>query len=281
MRFANRVFEPLWSHQHIERVELYWDETLALEGRASYYDTAGALRDVVQNHLLQLLCLIAMEPPVTFDERNLRDRKLDVLRAVRRLSPKEVERRTVRARYGAGRIGGRDIPAYVEEESVDPARETETFAQVTLMIDNWRWAGVPFVLHTGKALGNERFEVAVRLKPVSHLLFGHEPLPNVLTLQLVPDRVALTVNINGPGDPFDLERIELDAELAGQDLPPYGRLLSDILEGHPTFSIRGDEAEEAWRIVEPILEGWAQGLVPLLEYPAGSDGHNETVRQTE
>jgi glucose-6-phosphate 1-dehydrogenase len=177
LRFANRVFEPLWSHQHIERVELYWDETLALEGRASYYDTAGALKDVVQNHLLQLLCPIAMEPPITFDERDLRDRKLDVLRAVRRLSPEEVESHTVRARHGAGRIGGRDIPAYVEEEGVDPTRETETFAQVTLMIDYWRWAGVPFVLRTGKALGKERFEAAVRLGPVPHLPFGHEPRP--------------------------------------------------------------------------------------------------------
>jgi glucose-6-phosphate 1-dehydrogenase len=276
LRFANRVFEPLWSHQHIERVELYWDETLALEGRASYYDTAGALKDVIQNHLLQLLCLIAMEPPITFDERDLRDRKLDVLRAVLRLSSEEVERHTVRARYGAGRIGGRDIPAYVEEEGVDPTRETETFAQVTLMIDNWRWVGVPFLLRTGKALGKERFEVAIRLGPVPQLPFGHEPPSNVLTLRLVPERVALTVNINGPGDPFEIEALDLDAELASQDLPPYGRLLLAILEGRPTFSVRADEAEEAWRIVDPILVGWTHGLVPLLEYPAGSDAPNET-----
>ena len=275
LRFANRVFEPLWSHQHIERVELYWDETLALEGRASYYDTAGALKDVVQNHLLQLLCLSAMEPPVTFDERDLRDRKLDVLRAVRRLSPEEVKSHTVRARHGAGRIGGRDIPAYVEEEGVDPTRETETLAQVTLMIDNWRWVGVPFVLRTGKALGKERFEAAVRLGPVPHLPFGHELPSNVLTLRLVPDRVALTVNINGPGDPFELEALDLDAELASQDLPSYGRLLLDIMEGRPTFSVRADEAEEARRIVEPILDGWTRGLVPLLEYPAGSGAPNE------
>ncbi len=283
LRFANRIFEPLWNRDHVERVELSWEETLTLEGRSSYYDSAGALRDVIQNHLLQLLCLIGMEPPVTLGERDLRDRKVDVLRAVRRLSREEVERGTVRARYGPGRIGGRDVPAYADEDGVDPDRQTETFAQITLRIDNWRWAGVPFVLRTAKALARERFEVAVHLKPVPHLSFGETTglRPNVLRLQFNPDRIALAVNINGPGDPFDLEHIELSAELAPHDLPEYGRLLLDILEGNPTFSVRADEAEESWRIVEPILEAWAQGRVPLLEYPAGSDGPEGTTPSPE
>jgi len=278
LRFANRLFGSLWTHEHIERVELYWHETLALEGRASYYDTAGALRDVLQNHLLQLLCLIAMEAPATLDEDDLRSRKVDVLRAIRRLSPDEVERRSVRARYGPGRMSGRDIPAYVEEDGVDPDRETETFAQVVLAVDNRRWSGVPFVLRSGKALGRERFEVVIRLRPVSHFPFAREPLPNVLTLQLVPDRVALTVNVDGPGDQ---RRIELEAELDPQELPPYGRLLLDVMQGEPTFSVRADEAEEAWRIFEPILEAWDEGRTPLLEYPAGSDGPDEAVHQAE
>lgn len=274
IRFANRVFEPVWNSNHIHKVEIIWDETLALEGRATYYDAAGALKDMVQNHLLQLLCLVSMEPPRTLDERQLRDRKVDVLRAVRRLSPAEVVAWTVRGRYSAGRIGELAIPAYAEEEGVDPQRGTETFAQVTLMIDNWRWAGVPFSLRSGKALGNDRREIAIHFKPVPHLAFEQPraPWPNVLRLQLDPDRVSLGVNINGPGDPFNLQRVELDLTLAPQAPPAYGRLLLDVLRGDPTLFIRDDEAEESWQIIEPILGAWEEKGVPLLEYPAGSAG---------
>ncbi len=220
-----------------------------------------------------------MEPPLTLHERDLRDRKVDVLRAVRCLSTEEIERGTVRARYGAGRIGDREVPAYAEEEGVDPERGTETFAEVTLFVDNWRWPGVPFVLRSGKALSRDRAEIVVRFRPVPHLAFGQgpEPEPNVLRLGMEPDRIAVSVNINGPGDPFDLEHIELGAKLAPQDPPAYGRLLLAVLEGDTTLSIRADEAEESWRIVEPILEAWAEGRVPLLEYPAGSNGPGETM----
>ena len=280
LRFANGIFEPLWNHNYIERVEIIWEETLALEGRAGYYDSAGAFKDLIQNHLLQLLCLTAMEAPIALHRGDLRDRKIDVLRAIRRLSPEEVQRQTVRARYGPGKIGERVIPAYVEEEGVDPARETETFAQVTLMIDNLRWAGVPFVLRTGKALASNRGEIAVHFKPVPHLPFQRaaDPRPNVLRLQLGPDRITLNMNVNGPYDPFDLEQIELRADFAPQDFfSAYERLFLDLLEGNTTLFIRADEAEESWRVVQPILEGWENGLVPLLEYPAGSYGPPEAV----
>jgi glucose-6-phosphate 1-dehydrogenase len=188
LRFANGIFEPLWNHHYIERVDVIWDGTLALEGRAGYFDSAGAFKDVIQNHLLQLLCLTAMEAPIALHRRNLRDRKMDVLRAIRRLSSEEVQRQTVRARYGPGKIGERAIPAYADEEGVDPERETETFAQVTLTIDNLRWAGVPFVLRTGKALARDRGEIAVHFKPVPHLAFQRagESQFNVLRLQLGP-----------------------------------------------------------------------------------------------
>ena len=280
LRFANGILEPLWDRNYIERVEILWEETLALEGRAGYFDHAGAFKDLIQNHLLQLLCLTAMEAPTALHRRNLRDRKVDVLRAIRRLSPEEAKTHTVRARYGAGRIGEKQIPAYTAEEGVDPRRGTETFAQVTLMIDNLRWAGVPFVLRGGKALSRFRGEIAVHFKAVPHLAFqrADEPRPNVLRVRLGPDRVTLNLNVNGPHDPFDLESIELGADFAPQAFfAAYERLFFDLLEGNTTLFVRADEAEESWRVAAPILDAWEKELVPLLEYPAGSDGPGEAA----
>ncbi|BCA57157.1 Glucose-6-phosphate 1-dehydrogenase [Nitrospira sp. KM1] len=274
LRFANRVFEPIWNTQHVSRVEIIWDEVLTASGRASFYDGAGALRDMIQNHLLQLLALVAMEPLHMLDARTLRDRKVDVLRAVRKLSPEEVKRRTTRGRYTGGMINGEKVPGYVEEPGVDAKRQTETFAQVELLIDNWRWSGVPFVLRTGKGLGRDRREIAIYFRAVPHLAFGQaaQPEPNVLRIELSPDRIVLRVNINECGDLFDLEQIDLDASLRSGGLTAYGRLLLDVLNGDPTLSIRDDEAEEAWRIVAPILAEWSKGSVPLAEYAAGSQG---------
>ena len=273
LRFANRILEPLWTRDHIERVDIVWDETLGLEGRAGYYDRAGALIDMGQNHLLQLLCLIAMEPPATVSPRDLRDRKVEVLRAIHELTDAAVMTKTVRARYGAGRIGAHSAVAYVDEPGVDSSRATETFADVELAIDNWRWSGVPLRLRTGKALARDRREISVRFRAVPHLAFPEtDPERNELRLSLDPDAIHLGLNINGPGDPFDVERIQLHAHLAKQDIPAYGRLLLGVLTGDPTFSIRDDEAEEAWRVIAPIRRGWANDLTPLVEYPAGSDG---------
>lgn len=274
LRFANRVFEPIWNREHIESVDIVWDETLRLEGRAGYYDGTGALRDMIQNHLLQVMCLVAMDPPTTLGERDLRDRKYQLLRAVRAPAPGEAAHRTTRAQYTAGRADGREVVGYRDEPGVDPGSATETLAEVTLSVDSWRWAGVPFRLRSGKALAADRREVVVRFRPVPHLAFGQqgEPAPNHLRLELEPDRLALSVSINGPGDPFDLECIELDHELEPHELPAYARLLVDVLEGDPALSIRADEAEEAWRILEPVLDAWGGDRVPLVEYPAGSSG---------
>jgi glucose-6-phosphate 1-dehydrogenase len=274
LRFANRVFEPLWNAQHVQRVEIVWDETITAAGRASFYDGTGALRDMIQNHLLQLLALMAMEPLHTLDARTLRDRKVDVLRAVRRLSPEEVARQTARGRYGRGTIGGQEISPYLEEKGVKPGSKTETFSQVTLSIDNWRWAGVPFLLRSGKSLGRDRREIAIHFRPVPHLAFGQksQPQPNHLKIELAPDRIALSVNVNKPGDLCDLEPVVLDSPFASGGLPAYARLLLDVLNGDPMLSIRDDEAEESWRIVEPILAAWAEDRAPLVEYPAGSAG---------
>ncbi|MEU3985331.1 glucose-6-phosphate dehydrogenase [Streptomyces sp. NPDC026672] len=272
-RLANRVLEPIWNSTHIAEVEIVWDETLALEGRAGYYDQVGALRDMVQNHLLQLLCLVAMEPPVTLGERDLRDRKVDVLRSVRPLSAHDVVHRTRRARYLAGRVGDHDVPAYVDEDGVSPQRRTETFAEVELELDSWRWAGTKFRLRSGKALGADRKEVAVRFREVPHLPFGHggEARPNVLRFELEPEGLAL--DLTGIGaHAHELAPLSLSARMEPPELPAYGRLLLDVLTGNPALSIRGDEAEEAWRVLEPVLSAWDREIVPLEEYPAGSDG---------
>ncbi len=274
LRFANRLFEPLWTNQHIERVEITFDEALTLEGRATYYDGTGALVDMIQNHLLQLLCLVAMDAPNSLDGEDLRDRKVMVLRAIRVMTEEDAAASSCRARYTAGSVGGRDVPSYVDEEGVEPDLETETFASVTLSIDSWRWSGVPFVLRTGKALGDDRREIAVHFKAVPHLAFGQEsqPEPNVVRLGLGPDALTVQLTMNADGDLFDLMGLELRADLAPAELPAYANLLLHVLEGDPTFSIRGDEAEEAWRVVEPVRQAWRAGRVPLLDYEAGSDG---------
>ena len=274
LRFANRLFEPLWSAAHIDHVDIIWDETVALEGRAGYYDRTGALRDMVQNHLLQLLSFVAMERPCGLGEGPLRDAKVELLRSVRRLDFEAAAELTQRARYRAGVVAGRQLPDYSAEHGVDPSRGTETFTAVTLFVDNDRWVGVPFRLRTGKALGADRREVRVVFRPVERLPFGqpHDPGPNVLSLTMDPDRLAVDLALNGAGDPFCLDPARWELALAPQELSPYARLLVDVFEGDPTLSIRGDEAEESWRIVEPIIDAWAAGMSPLAAYTAGSQG---------
>ena len=273
-RLANRVLEPIWNSAHIAEVEIIWEESLALEGRAGYYDGVGALKDMVQNHLLQVLCLVAMEPPISLGERDLRDRKVDVLRAVRPLEDDDVATRTRRARYRAGRVGDRDIPAYVEEDGVTPEHGTETFAEVVLELDSWRWSGTSFRLRTGKAMGEDRMEVVVHFRPVPHLPFEHthDSSPNRLRFGLEPEGLTLELTGTGPSAALSLAPLTLSAEMAPPELPAYGRVLLDVLCGHSALSIRADEAEEAWRVLTPVLEGWSRNLTPLDEYDAGSNG---------
>jgi glucose-6-phosphate 1-dehydrogenase len=270
-RLANRVLEPIWNAAHIAEVDIVWEESLALEGRAGYYDGVGALKDMIQNHLLQLLCLIAMEPPVSLGERDLRDRKVDVLRSVRPLTKESVRTRTRRARYAAGRIGDRAVPAYVDEDGVDPAHRTETFAEIELELDNWRWPGTTFRLRAAKAIGRDRKEVAVRFREVPHLPLPAVVEPNVIRFGLDPESIGL--DLYGVGRQRGvLAPLTLAAQLPPPALPAYGQLIHEVLEGNATLSIRGDEAEESWRVVAPVLDGWSADLVPLREYPAGSLG---------
>ncbi|TBN57184.1 glucose-6-phosphate dehydrogenase [Glaciihabitans arcticus] len=272
LRFANRIFEPLLSAPNVEKVEIVFDEQLALEGRAGYYDKAGALIDMIQSHLLLVLALTAMEPPASVDAEDLRGAMAQVLRATHPKVRSGTSSR--RARYTAGTIGDRSLPAYSREAGVDAARQTETLAEVTLSIDNWRWAGVPFILRSGKALGEARQEINVTLREVPHLPIGlHGPTgPSQLRISMKPATLELDLTINGEGDPFQLDRTMLRSELMDGELNAYGEVLAGLLEGDPTLSVRGDIAEECWRIVAPVLASWRKDAVPLETYAAGSDG---------
>ncbi|MFS0734726.1 glucose-6-phosphate dehydrogenase [Microbacterium sp. 1P10UB] len=273
VRFTNRIFEPTWSAEHIESVVIRYDEALGLEGRAGYYDKAGALVDMIQSHLLQVMAVVAMDPPSTLGAMDLRDAKAVVLRATS-LWKDDAIASSRRARYAAGTIGDRTLPAYADEKGVDPARGTETLAEMTVGVATSRWAGVPFTLRSGKALGDRRSEIVIRFKPVTHLPGGFEGSadPTVLRLTLGPDRMALEINVNGPGDPFELDRVAMEAEFGEGELLAYAEVLQGILDGDPTLSVRGDTAEQCWRIVQPVIDAWHADTVPLEEYPAGTPG---------
>ncbi|WP_133541511.1 glucose-6-phosphate dehydrogenase [Microbacterium sp. BK668] len=273
LRFANRVFEPVWSNEHIESVAIRYDETLGLEGRAGYYDTAGAMVDMIQSHLLQVLAVVAMDPPATLDAVDFRDAKAAALRATR-VWDEDAAANSRRARYTAGAVAGRELPSYVDEPGVDPAHDTETLAEVTVEVGTSRWAGVPFTLRSGKALGVKVSEIVMRFKDVSHLPTGFEGStePSVLRLSLGPDRMSLELNLNGPGDPFHLDRAALESEFGEGERRAYSEVLEGILDGDPTLSVRGDTAEQCWRIVQPVIDAWRSGAVPLEDYPAGSSG---------
>ena len=272
LRFANRIFEPLFSSTNVEKVEIIVDESLALENRAGYYDRAGALVDMIQSHLLLVLALTAMEPPASLDANDLRGCMAQVLRATRSWTKNGTSSR--RARYVAGEIDGRMLPAYTEEAGVDPARKTETLAEITLAIDNWRWAGVPFILRSGKALGESRQDIIVTFKEVPHLPKGLTgvPGPSCLRVSLKPATLDLDLVINGEGDPFTLDRTMLHTDMGAAEMSAYGEVLAELLECDPTIAVRGDVAEECWRIVTPILAAWKKDAVDLDTYPAGSSG---------
>ena len=278
LRFANRILEPVLNASHVAAVDIVFDENLALEGRAGYYDTAGALRDMIQSHLLQISGLLAMDAPPSLDAREFRDRKAQILRATRVWND-DPAGFTRRARYTAGEIDGRRLPGYAEEPGIDPARGTETLAEVVLTVDTWRWAGVPFRVRSGKALGTHRKEAIITFREAPRVptgLTGHDQ-PDRLRITFGPDRLGLDLNINGPGDPFALDPVSLEADFGPGELPAYGEVLRGVFDDDPTLSVRGDTAEQCWRIVEPVLEAWRHDRVPLQEYAAGSTGPADSL----
>ncbi|AYC34926.1 glucose-6-phosphate dehydrogenase [Pseudomonas cavernae] len=277
LRFANALFEPIWRAGHIDHVQISVSETLGVENRGAYYDHSGAMRDMVQNHLLQLLCLVAMEAPVRFDAEAVRDEKLKVLQALKPMHGLDVQDKTVRGQYIAGKIGGQEVPAYYFEKNVDNDSDTETFVALQAEIDNWRWAGVPFYLRTGKRLAKKSSEIVIQFKPVPHRLFnGGEA--NRLLIRLQPEeRISLQLMAKAPGKGMRLEPVELDLNLAQafqqkRRWDAYERLLLDVIEGDSTLFMRRDEVEAAWAWVDPILLGWQEYYQSPRPYPAGSSG---------
>jgi len=284
-RFGNSMFEPIWNRNYVDFVEITASETGGVGSRAGYYEEAGALRDMVANHLLQLLTLTAMEPPVAFDADSVREEKVQVLRSIRRMKPDQVAQRTVRGQYGPGEIDGKKVKAYKEERGVAAESVTETYAAVEFFVSNWRWSGVPFYLRTGKHLARNLTEIAIHLKRTPQALFAQTPDdeidPNVIALRIQPDEgITVTFGAKRPGFEMRTSTVYMDfcyhRAFGVQSPAAYEMLLLDVMRGDATLFIRSDETEAQWRLITPIEEAWAsQGLGALPSYESGSDGPAE------
>ncbi len=288
LRFANGIFEPMWDRRYIDHVQITAAESIGVEGRGRYYEESGALRDMVQSHILQLLNLVAMEPPVAFDANAVRDEKVKILRALRPIKGNLVAEQVVRGQYGGGVVSDKDLMAYRDEENVAEQSATETYVAMKLFIDNWRWQGVPFYLRTGKGLTKRVTEIAIQFKQPPLSLFGPDASsdmePNVLALRIQPDEgISLKVQVKTPGTGLKIRPVKMEflyGSSFGADPPEaYERLLLDSMLGDSTLFTRHDEVESAWALVTDILDAWAQMPPPNFpNYEAGSWGPREADR---
>jgi glucose-6-phosphate 1-dehydrogenase len=284
LRFGNAIFEPIWNRRYVDHIQITVAEELGVEHRGGFYETAGALRDIVQNHVMQVLALTLMEPPATVDAQGIRDEKVKLLRAIVIPDVDEAVITSVRGQYTAGAVNGDPVVGYREEDGVDPRSRTETFVAMRLAVDNWRWAGVPLFIRTGKRLPKRATEVVLQFHRVPHLAFGHQLTrdlrPNMLQLRIQPDEgICLLFGAKVPGEAFRLRSVDMNFSYAeafpGTTAGGYERLLHDVMIGDATLFIRTDEVERAWQIVDPFLEAWSEDGVPLSQYRAGTWGPKE------
>jgi glucose-6-phosphate 1-dehydrogenase len=278
-RFGNGIYEPLWNRNYVDSIQITAAESLGVERRAAFYETAGALRDMIQSHVLQLTSLMAMEAPAKFDATSVRNEKIKVLQSMRPFTKETLWKSVVRGQYGPGQVNGKPVPGYRQEPGVKPDSATETFVALKLYVDNWRWSGVPFYLRTGKRLARPLTEVAIQFKSAPHMVFrGEEHETNSLILNIQPDEgISLSFGAKAPGAQMHIRPVTMDFKykdaFGTSTRPAYATLINDCIRGDATLFDRADSVEAAWALVDPILEAWQSASPPPFpNYPAGSEG---------